>query len=87
MTMTMTQGPNDAMMWTLLQCGVIDVSVVDKLWNGSTQSMRYLAILVGYLWGLLAGERTRESLHLLFLFPWLIFGGFREIIWKDNRSR
>ena len=57
------QGPNDAMMWTLLHRGVINASVVDKPWNGPTRSMRYSAILVGRLWGLLAGERTRVSLH------------------------
>ena len=60
------QGPNDAMMWTLLCHGVIDASIVDKPWNGLTLSMRYLAMLVGRLWGLLAGERTRVSLHPLF---------------------
>ena len=60
------QGPNNVMMWMLLRCGVIDASVVDKPWNGSTQSMRYLAMLMGRLWGLLAGERTRVSLHSLF---------------------
>ena len=57
------QGLNDVMMWTLLCRGVIDTSVVDKPWNGSTQSMRYLAVLMGRLWGLLAGERTQVSLH------------------------
>ena len=60
------QGPNDAMMWTLLRRGVIDADSVDKPWNGSTRSMRYSAVLVGRLWGLLAGERTRVSLHSLF---------------------
>ena len=60
------QGPNDAMMWTLLRRGVIDASVIDKPWNGLTQSMRYSAMLVGRLLGLLAGERTRVSLHPLF---------------------
>ena len=60
------QGPNDVIMWTLLRRGVIDASVVDKPWNGSTWSMRYSAVLVGRLWGLLAGERTRVSLHSLF---------------------
>ena len=60
------QGPNDMMMWTLLCCGIIDASIVDKPWNGSTWSMWYLAMLVGRLWGLLAGERTRVSLHPLF---------------------
>ena len=62
------QGPNNAMMWTLLHHGIVDASVVDKPWNGSTQSIRYSAVLVGRLWGLLAGERTRVSLHLSFLF-------------------
>ena len=57
------QGANDAMMWTLLRWGVIDASTIDKPWNGSTQSMRYSAVLVGRLWGLLAGERTQVSLH------------------------
>ena len=60
------QGPNDAMMWTLLRRGIIDASVVDKPWNGSTRFMWYSAVLVGRLWGLLAGERTRVSLHPLF---------------------
>ena len=62
------QGPNDAMMWTLLHHSVVDMSVVDKPWDGSTHSMRYSAILVGQLWGLLAGERTRVNPHPLFLF-------------------
>ena len=57
------QGPNDAMMWMLLRRGVIDANVIDKPWDRSTQSMRYSAVLVGRLWGLLAGERTRVSLH------------------------
>ena len=60
------QGPNNMMMWTLLCQGVIDAKIVNKLWDGSTWSMRYLAVLVGWLWGLLAGERTRVSLHPLF---------------------
>ena len=60
------QGPNNAMMWTLLRCGVIDADTVDKPWNGLTCSMRYLAVLVGRLWGLLAGERTQVSLHSSF---------------------
>ena len=56
------QGPNDAMMWTLCR-GVINASVVDKPWNGSTRSMRYSAVLVGRLWGLLAGERMSGPLY------------------------
>ena len=43
------QGPNDAMMWTLLRCGVIDADGIDKPWSGSTWSMRYSAVLVGRL--------------------------------------
>ena len=58
------QGPNDAMMWTLLRQGVVDTDSVDKPWNRSTRSMRYSAILVGRLWGLLAGERTRVSVRI-----------------------
>ena len=34
-------------------------------------------MLVGHLWGLLTGERTRVSPHLLFLFLGLIFGDFQ----------
>ena len=60
------QGLNDAMMWMLLCQGIVDASIVDKPWNGSTRSIRYLAVLVGRLWGLLAGERTQVSLHSLF---------------------
>ena len=71
------QGPNNTMMWTLLHRGVIDADVVDKPWDGSSQSMRYLAVLVGRLWGLLAGERTRVSPHSLFLFVGLISEDFQ----------
>ena len=82
------QGPNDAMMWTLLRRGVIDADVVDKPWDGSTQSMRYSAVLVGRLWGLLAGERTRVGLHPSFQLswtdPWLLLRG---IVWNENRTR
>ena len=82
------QGPNDAMMWMLLRRGVIDADVVDKPWNGSTWSMRYSAVLVGRLWGLLAGERTRVGLHPSFLLswtdPWL---PLRGIVWSESRTR
>ena len=82
------QGPNDAMMWTLLRQGIIDADVVDKPWNGSTRSMRYSAVLVGRLWGLLAGERTRVSLHPLFPLsrtdPWLLLRG---IVWNESKTR
>ena len=64
------QGFNDTMMWTLLCWGIINASVVDKPWNRSTQSMRYLAMLVGRFWGLLAGERTWVSLHSSFQLSW-----------------
>ena len=43
------QGPNNVMMWTLLQRGIVDASIVDKPWNRSTRSMRYSAMLVGCL--------------------------------------
>ena len=82
------QGLNDAMMWTLLRCGIINASIVNKPWNGSTWSMRYLAVLVGWLWGLLAGERTRVSLHPSFRLswsdPWLLLRG---IVWNKSRPR
>ena len=39
--------------------------------------MRYSAILIGQLWGLLAGERTRVSPHSSFLLLGLIFGDFQ----------
>ena len=81
------QGPNDAMMWTLLRCGVINADVVDKPWNGSTRSMRYSAVLVGRLWGLLAGERTRVGLHSSFQSwtdLWLLPRG---IGWSKNRTK
>ena len=77
------QGPNDAMMWTLLRRGVVDADVVDKPWNGSTRSMRYSAVLVGRLWGLLAGERTRVSLHPSFQQHWIeSWSLLREIVWN-----
>ena len=82
------QGPNDAMMWTLLRCGIVDASAVDKLWDGSTWSMRCSAVLVGQLWGLLAGERTRVSLHPSFhsiqTDLWL---ASRGIVWNESKSR
>ena len=76
------------MMWTLLHWGIVDASIVDKPWDGSTWSMRYLAVLVGRLWGLLAGERTRVSLHSLFQLNqtdlWLLLRG---IIWSESSPR
>ena len=71
------QNSNDTMMWMLLQCGIIDVCSKDSPWDGLMRSMRYLAMLVGHLWGLLAGERTRVSPHLLFLNPLVDFWGFQ----------
>ena len=82
------QGLNDAMMWMLLRQGVIDANVVDKLWDGSTQSMRYSAVLMERLWGLLAGERTRVSLHPSFrLSQTDLWSLFRGIIWSGNKPR
>ena len=82
------QNPNDAMMWMLLHCGIIDGSVIDKLWNGSTWSMRYSAVLVGRLWGLLAGERTRVSLYPSFQWSWTDLWLFlRGIVWSENRPK
>ena len=82
------QGPNDAMMWTLLRRGVIDADVVDKPWNGSTRSMRYSAVLVGRLWGLLAGERTRVGLHLSFHLNWTDSWLLRRgIVWSESKTR
>ena len=82
------QGPNDMMMWTLLRRGIVDANIVDKPWDRSTQSMKYSAVLVGWLWGLLAGERTRVSLHPSFQLswtdPWL---PFRGIAWSESRPR
>ena len=65
------------MMWMLLQFGIINTCREDSPWDGSMRFMRYLAVLVGWLWGLLAGERTRVSPHLSFLFLWLIFWGLQ----------
>ena len=42
------QGPNDAMMWTILRRGIINADSVDKPWNGSTQSMQYSAVCQGH---------------------------------------
>ena len=82
------QGPNDAMMRMLLCRGVIDADVVDKPWSGSTQSMRYLAVLVGRLWGLLAGERTRVGLHSSFQSSWTDLWLLpREIGWSESRIK
>ena len=61
----------------LLHCGVIDTLGEDSPWDGSTWSMRYLAVLVGCLWGLLAGERTRVSPHPLFHNPLVDLWGFQ----------
>ena len=71
------QNTNNSMMWTLLQCSVSDVCGEDSPWDGSMRSMRYSAVLVGCLWGLLAGEKTRVSLHLSFLIPLVDLWGFQ----------
>ena len=71
------QNTNNAMMWTLLQCGVINVCGEHSPWDGSMRSMRYLVVLVGHFWGLLAGERTRVSPHPSFLNPLVDLWGFQ----------
>ena len=38
------QGPNDAMMWTLLRRGIIDADSVDKPWNGELPLSRRSAV-------------------------------------------
>ena len=82
------QGPNNAMMWMLLHRGVIDANVVDKLWDRSTRSMRYLAVLVRRLWGLLVGERTRVSLYPLFRLNWTdLWLLLRGIVWSESRLK
>ena len=57
-------GPNDDMMWTLIQRGILDMDSDDTPWDSSTRSMRYSAVVGCRLWGLLAGERTRVGLLL-----------------------
>ena len=81
------QGPNNTMMWTLLQHGIVNVHGKDSPWDGLTRFMRYSAVLVGHLWGLLAGERTRVSLHSLFWLTGLIHGFFRGIVWNESKIR
>ena len=72
------QNSNDAMMWTLLQHGIVNACSEDSPWDELTRSMRYSAVLVGHLWGLLAGERTRVSPHLLFHIPLADLWGFQR---------
>ena len=82
------QGSNDVMMWTLLCHSIVDASTIDKPRDGFTCSMRYSAVLVGQLLGLLAGERTRVSPLSLFLLTWIEFWGLlRGIIWNKSRFR
>ena len=61
------QRSNNVMMWTLLQQGVLDLSGEDHLYNSAICSIWYSAALGCHLWGLLASECTRVSLHILFL--------------------
>ena len=63
-------GSSNALMWELLQQGILDMSAKDKPWDGATCSMRYSATLGCHLWGLLASERTRVISPLCSSVPW-----------------
>ena len=77
------QSDNNAIMWILLQCGVLNPSNEDKVWDSVTHCMYYLATIGCHLWGLLASKRTRISLHALLLLPWIDCGD-REINWRGS---
>ena len=66
------QRGNNVMMWTLLQQGVLDLSGEDCSYDRAMCSMQYFVVLGCCLWGFLASEHTRVSLHVLFLFVELI---------------
>ena len=52
------------------------------------QSCKRVTVLVGRLWGLLAGERTRVSLHPSFWLNWTDLWLLpRGIVWNESKLR
>ena len=54
---------NDWALWHLINLGARDMPAIDKSWDTSTPSMRFVTSLADRLWVMLDRERARVGLH------------------------
>ena len=57
---------NDTALYHLINIGVRDMDTIDKPWDASTRSMRYVACLGDCLWTMVAREQTRVCVFCFF---------------------
>ena len=51
--------PDDAVFWSLLMRGVLDMEPEERLNDASTRAVRYSAVMGDRLWAMVQGERLR----------------------------
>ena len=57
---------NDTALYHLINVGVCDMDAIDKLWDASTRSMRYVACLGDCLWTMISREQSRVCVFCFF---------------------
>ena len=58
---------NDTALYHLINVGVRDMDAVDKPWDASTRSMRYVACLGDRLWTMITREQNRVCVFCFFV--------------------
>jgi hypothetical protein len=61
----MVIGQQEAVLFFLINRGLVDASNLDGPWHSSTRSMRYAAILTERLWSLVEYEQAKVRVILL----------------------
>ena len=64
---SLTMPHNDRALWHLINLGVRDMPLMDKPWDASTRSMRFVTSLADHLWVMLDQEHARVQLLLTLL--------------------
>ena len=57
---------NDTALYHLINVGVRDMDAIDKPWDASTRSMRYVACLGDRLWTMVTREQNRVCVFCFF---------------------
>ena len=58
---------NNTALYHLINVGVHDMDTIDKLWDASTHSMRYVACLGDRLWTMVTREQNRVCVFYFFV--------------------
>ena len=58
---------NNTALYYLINVGVCDMDAIDKPWDASTPSMRYVACLGDRLWTMITREQNRVSVFCFFV--------------------